>query len=122
GRADGSNKRCCRAVEVSRRTAAGKFERPAPASASLPDPENQPFPIVASGARGALLAWTEGSTTLVTRDWPAGQALGAPAKTELPGAGGVEALAIAGDGTARALIGARSPGNHETLGFDLYAA
>jgi hypothetical protein len=58
--------------------------------------------------------------TLVSREWPAGQPLGPVTRFDLPRSGGLEALGIAADGTATALIGLVSA-TDDQLGFTLSA-
>jgi hypothetical protein len=120
-RQDGSSDACCRAVEVTRRTARGVFERPSDASGSLQgDPEFMPAPEVVSRPAGALISWVEGST-LLTRDWLVGQPLGAPTMVELPPRANFGPVGIAEDGTATALFGVGG-GSGDPLDFTLAAA
>jgi hypothetical protein len=120
-RADGSKDSCCRAVEVTRRIAGGAFEPVSAASGPVPaEPENQPLPMLASRAGETLIAWAEGST-LVSRKWPARRSLESPATLALPQHGVMEALAMAANGTATALL-VTSGESLDPLAFTLYAA
>jgi hypothetical protein len=117
-REDGSSNACCRAVEVTRRSPGGAFEKPSAASGPLQgDPEFMPAPLLASRPAGGVISWVEGST-LVTRDWAVGQPLGAPTTLDLPPGSLVEALGVADDGTATALVGLGGTSG-DTLDFTL---